>query len=636
MSASWQALKNAPIPKTIKKAREAFEKLTEIVLGQDKPPKAEVMRYFAKLYELKTSPGNRLLAAGGGPARETVRQFASMMDVPFGANASKDAILESISSASGAGSVGGEGPVPPEAEEPAKPPRTGRQPAVDVPVTIEQLTPEQRELYDRMTKTSRELFEILSREANDLDDRIENFNNDIFIPFQVLQNIRNAKVNPKAVSKGISALTDDLMQRVADAAVKVAIGDYNWCGPGTDIFGNIMQGKMPVNALDEACMDHDLDYLRAGALHPPGDERERIVAFADKELVKRAKQLNELHKDKERDSEEFKMAGAAGKVATLIQRGSEAGITKRFADAVYEPMPIDMLEQIDDRLIRIARTVADRAEELNIDGAEEITEAARAVEEADRAEKAAFGIEPQGAGAGAGEPVGERLIDPADPPKPSAAAEVEEEKKEETVAETTPVMTEEELRKLNPPDPVKEMTKEEIERAKMPPAPGQPVVGERSMRPLLFRREGDDVEPTRDEKRQNLLWLENFTWIDEGHGLGNQQRVPWELGGGLSKNTLFNAQQRNQMLKYSGSLYVGDQQVRRVKQPSKRTVRFMRPAMIPTSQNRQKFIRNGPLPAGMGRPIKMKSGEPPLYSALRVADPGQRLVYPDVVDGRRV
>jgi hypothetical protein len=282
-------------------------------------------------------------------------------------------------------------------------------------------------------------------------------------------------------------------------------------------------------------------------------------------------------------------------------------------------MPISVLEDIDAELLRIASDTTEKAQKAGLPFTQELERALEEFVQADIEEEIAM--------------QGEEI------PKPKpAAAQAEEEEEDPVVdpevAETTPVLDEAMLNSVVPPRPTVELTPEEIKAATMEKV-GEPLVGERAMRPMIFREEGDTVEPSTDERKQNLLWLENFNWIDEGHGNGNQQRVPWEFGGGLSKNTLFNAQQRNEIVKYSGNLYVGPQHIRKKKEMSDRTKFMMTQTMTPTTQNRQRFIRNGALPAGLGRPIKMYRNNE-LVPFARRYEKETRLVHPDVVDNVRV
>jgi hypothetical protein len=171
----------------------------------------------------------------------------------------------------------------------------------------------------------------------------------------------------------------------------------------------------------------------------------------------------------------------------------------------------------------------------------------------------------------------------------------------------------------------------------LPAPPDKSIVGERSIRPLLFRESGQSVELTPSQIQDNKRWLENFTWVDPGFGNGNQQRLPWNLHGGRANNRLYEAQMNNQAIKYSGELFNGAQEYRKAIVPSKTTMRMMEPPRIPNTQVRQRMIRNGALPAGLGRPIQMIRDTNNIVRPVdRVDDRDRELLYPDVVDFTRV
>lgn len=171
----------------------------------------------------------------------------------------------------------------------------------------------------------------------------------------------------------------------------------------------------------------------------------------------------------------------------------------------------------------------------------------------------------------------------------------------------------------------------------LPAPPDKSIVGERSVRPLLFRESGQSVQLTPSQIQDNKRWLENFTWVDPGFGNGNQQRLPWNLHGGRANNRLYEAQMNNQAIKYSGELFNGAQEYRKAIVPSKTTMRMMEPPRIPNTQVRQRMIRNGALPAGLGRPIQMIRDTNNIVRPVdRVDDRDRELLYPDVVDFTRV
>ena len=49
------------------------------------------------------------------------------------------------------------------------------------------------------------------------------------------------------------------------------IPGYSYCGPGTDIKGNVAKGVKPVNKLDAHCMEHDIFYSK----HPDTASRNK-------------------------------------------------------------------------------------------------------------------------------------------------------------------------------------------------------------------------------------------------------------------------------------------------------------------------------------------------------------------------
>ena len=166
----------------------------------------------------------------------------------------------------------------------------------------------------------------------------------------------------------------------------------------------------------------------------------------------------------------------------------------------------------------------------------------------------------------------------------------------------------------------------------------KPVVGERNMRPLLFREEGDTVELTKFEENENRLFYENFTWIDAGFGNGNIQRLPGSMYAGkdLANNRLYDAQIRNETLKYSGRLFTGPQQYRKKYDISAQTRKLIEVPMFSTVQNHQEFIRDSSLPAGAGRPHQMARDEVSFIRRKNVNNKVGRLFYPDLVDGKHL
>lgn len=242
-------------------------------------------------------------------------------------------------------------------------------------------------------------------------------------------------------------------------------------------------------------------------------------------------------------------------------------------------------------------------------------------------------------------------VDPEDP---------ELEELEEIVRQVTGTTPEEEAERLiDPSDPVKETPvdvsavigerpragqEERVDLNADPPmsamelTDAKPVVGERNMRPTLFREEGDTVELSNRQEQENRLFYENFTWIDAGFGNGNIQRLPNEIYAGrdIANNRLYTAQVKNEMLKYSGNLFVGDQQHRKKYNISANTRNLVRRPMHSTVQHHQQFIRDSSLPAGAGRKHQMARDNPSWIPSKNVNSRVGHLYYPDVVDGKRI
>jgi len=222
---------------------------------------------------------------------------------------------------------------------------------------------------------------------------------------------------------------------------------------------------------------------------------------------------------------------------------------------------------------------------------------------------------------------GERLIDPSDPVKPEGGVTETPVDVAGVIGQRDNVGQEERVDiKADPPMSAMAMTD------------AKPVVGERNMRPTLFREEGDTVELSRKQDQENRLFYENFTWIDAGFGNGNIQRVPNQnyAGGDIANNRLYTAQVKNEMLKYSGDLFVGSQQHRKKYNISANTRNLVRRPMHSTVQHHQQFIRDSSLPAGAGRKHQMARDNPSWMPSKNVNSRVGHLYYPDVVDGQRL
>lgn len=216
---------------------------------------------------------------------------------------------------------------------------------------------------------------------------------------------------------------------------------------------------------------------------------------------------------------------------------------------------------------------------------------------------------------------GEELIDPSDPVKETPINLDELRNQRDRVGQEERVDL-----KADPPMSAMAMTD------------AKPVIGERNMRPTLFREEGDTVKLSNAQEQENRLFYENFTWIDAGFGNGNIQRIPGEAYAGkdIANNRLYDAQVKNEMLKYSGDLFVGTQQYRKKYNVSQQTRNLVRRPMFSTVQHHQQFIRDSSLPAGAGRYHQMARDNPSWIPSKNVNSKVGHLFYPDVVDGQRL
>lgn len=400
----------------------------------------------------------------------------------------------------------------------------------------------------------------------------------------------------------------------------------NYCGAGTNVVENILKGVQPANELDAACMEHDLLYYQAGAIKNK-KIREKLAIAADEELIRDATRISQTTSDDVMKREAEKVSG----MMTL-----KSYIASRDAFIAKDPPPLseERRAQIKEFLARTAI----EARELAGDGSlkDDIDVLINTPEMRDIYRAVTQGVSESDVFADF--PTAEETREAAEAAaaakaEAAAAAKAAEAGAEGGVSETAPVLTPAVERAAVPPQAPERPRADEVPSSMEPI--GIPIVGERSMRPMAFRMEGDEVTPTEQQVRQNQLWLENFTWIDEGHGLGNQERLPWNLGGGAAKNSLFRAQKINEAIRYGGELYNGEQEIREVKPMSASTRRLYRQPMMSTNMRQQEFVRNGPMPAGLGRKIQM-------YRDTQTTPYDQRnnrsthLIHGDVVDGKRI
>ena len=415
----------------------------------------------------------------------------------------------------------------------------------------------------------------------------------------------------------------------------------NYCGAGTDVVQNVLNGVMPTNKLDAACMEHDFKYYEAGAVSNQ-KLREALAKKADEELIEDATRIAQEASDDSLRRESEKVAGMMNLKGYLVKRDAFIAQNPPVLSKDKQDQMKNLLAKTSLQALRLAGNpeklraplvvIANEKDFIDVEiwdplrdpeilaaaGDIPTAEEARAESAAARAGAGAEDAGAEGAGAEGAEGAGAE----------GAGA---------GVSETVPVLPPDVERAIIPPQEP-ERPKVEQEAASMAPI-GAPIVGERSMRPMAFKMEGDQVELSTKQEKQNRLWLENFTWIDPGHGLGNQERVPWNLGGGAAVNSLYQAQQKNSILQYGGDLYQGDQYIRKVTPITSSTMRKYRAPMTSTNQREQEFTRNGAMPAGRGRRIQMYRQRAPSQNMTPLDMRNSRkthLIHGDVVDGKRV
>ena len=172
-----------------------------------------------------------------------------------------------------------------------------------------------------------------------------------------------------------------------------------------------------------------------------------------------------------------------------------------------------------------------------------------------------------------------------------------------------------------------------------------PITGERNMRPLLMKGDYKGViELTKREKENNFNFYANWKWVQSGFGNGNQQPMPDQVGVPFN-NHILAAYYHNEQLKYidnydAGAMEWHKQNAPYRVRPTPNTLAIFNTPMIRDRQNFQAPTRNGSLPAGVGRPIKMARET---ANGFDIFTPNQlknsfdtRLYNGDVVDGQRV
>ena len=580
------------------------------------------------------------------------------------------------------------------------------------------------------------------------DKLIVNTGSDFDVPKNTPKSdIKNVKFNSnllREINSEVASLGTALGKRSFEAVQGALVKDYNYCGSGTDIFGNLNNGVFPKNIVDYHCMIHDLQYLTIGAYGLKGNERATAVDVADKQLQDAVSIYKSIPKDLKDPSGELSqisteaslvsLAMSATRTANSVSRGGstnafiqyynkfESSERKQKRKKAYDNVMgelnsefakqqvgnnveykagLDILDTVGGEgssiltAIKKAKLLKEDFEirqaykgegdvswiinRLENTPAQTETSVLGKRKDIENPEVEDLPVEPRGAGAN--DPFAEDRppraaavevapgvtveeeegLDVVEPAGAGAGEEVkEEEEVEEDEGQVVPVgpagagggqlvdatpVDLDELKKQR--ERVGQFRRSDlnIQQSRGDPplntmglTDAKPVVGERNMRPLLFREEGDTIKLTQFEENENRLFYENFTWVDSGFGNGNIQRLPGSLYAGkdLANNRLYDAQMRNEKLKFSGRLFTGPQQYRKKYDISAQTRKLIEVPMFSTVQNHQEFIRDSSLPAGAGRPHQMARDEVSFIRRKNVNNKVGRLFYPDLVDGKRL
>jgi len=488
----------------------------------------------------------------------------------------------------------------------------------------------------------------------------------------------------------IPTLRDVEGKSIFESFQQAVIPGYNYCGSGTNVIKNFLEGVRPKNRADEACMIHDIRYLEIGASNAPDAERAQAVRDADNELIDNLNSIDDPTQDERQGrlvgksamrskiaAETTGVINPLGFIGDSVPLGAqvekdlvnlvreETGVLGAIIqeeaprDAALVEALLDDIDAVQEKLIRTEEAVFDEPREPKIKEFNVVKEelGSMSFDEPEKEKKPVESIEGTEMSKPLAKIIRDLKIDIFEEDNPTVKAQMREVLKvlegqrsagaaaegvegqageEEKVSEEQAVLEEGVLRSLEKiPEISVERSQELVEAQKQANPADAPIIGERSMRPLLVRAEGDQVELNQQQIQENRLWLENFTWVDPGFGNGNQERLPWNFTGGKANNTLYQAQEKNMRLRFSGSLNDGDQQYRHKKQMSAKTKEAIKTLHIPNIQNEQKFIRNGSLPAGLGRPIHMLRKAPEGTSWQNVNMKSRRLVNPDIVKGKR-
>jgi hypothetical protein len=246
---SFDQLKNE-IPTTPTTMSRFLKRLGQLSSGVMPPPEKELRAYFMRLSEAKSKDGKSLWVSGNLKESTVgdIKRIAEGMGIrPPTRFKGKKVLLEKMVQ-------GVEDAMGPQADEEGF--------FDDPPETVKDLKDFQRSASRETRREAKEFYDTMRSNMLLLEKAIPDFDNTIGDPYVALLVMRTAMGDPRSVSSIIKTFTEK-------AAVPAVIGNYNWCGPKTDIFKNVIEGRGWTNPLDRACMMHDLKYLMAGSSQAP-------------------------------------------------------------------------------------------------------------------------------------------------------------------------------------------------------------------------------------------------------------------------------------------------------------------------------------------------------------------------------
>jgi hypothetical protein len=416
----------------------------------------------------------------------------------------------------------------------------------------------------------------------------------------------------RATSRGLVEISEILQFPSMSAG-------YYWCGPGTDVYGNIKNGKFPTNALDQACYFHDLDYTRLSSANDGLTEEQRGdgVRKSDEDLLSRirstsAEVLTRDGMEHQEAMEYIADASKLGKAIALKIRMEDNGIMGKtsFLGPFVERYTEEELQQKIDGVEEEVQVVMDN-EAFRKDFPREMR---KITEVLSGESKPTEIIYPDndimssterdrrragGAGGGGG---GDNRDNSGPPPPPSP---------QDSVTTTTPLVMDFNMgNKL---------------------LGGAPIVGDRNLAPFVVYSNGDELKKTLEQRNEDVFNYENFMWVDEPNS--NVHRLPMYdyRASKITDNYLIDARMRSEQLKYSSPLLMQGE-VKKETYPSQELLNRISPTYIPTAQMTQQFIRTSSRERKFG-PIQMYRSNPYLSEYKNQNSKFTRLTNPDVVNG---